>query len=61
MQKFRMQFAVMLVCSATAFSWAGAKDKQKVDGGSEQNQTIVRQVFDELFNKRDFELVNRDL
>src|SRR5215471_12109992 len=59
MQKFRMPFAGMLLCSAMAFAWAGAKDKQKADGGSEQNQTIVRQVFDQVFNKRDFELVNQ--
>ena len=61
MQKFTMKCAVVLVCSATALAWAGGKHKQKAndDNENEGNRTIVSQVFNQLFNKRSFELVNQ--
>lgn len=59
MQKFRMQCAAVLMCSAVAVTWAADKTKQKAGNESEQNKAVVKQAIDEVFNKGRFELVNQ--
>lgn len=57
MQRFTMQCAIVLVCGAMALGWGSDKNKPK--GDSEQNQTVVREVFDDVFNRGNFELIGQ--
>jgi len=59
MRKFRMQYAVVLICSAMAFAWAADKTKQRTGNDQGQNKAVVKQAIDEVFNKGRFELVNQ--
>ena len=60
MQKLRMQCVVVLLSGAVAFG-LGTDRRHKEDKEHEhgQNRGIVQQVFDEVFNKGDFERVNQ--
>ena len=59
MQKFRMRWAAVLVCSAVAFAWGTDKAKQKSGHENEQNKAAVKQAIDEVFNKGRYELINQ--
>src|SRR5262249_62360754 len=59
MQKFRMRWAALLLCSAVAFAWGTDKTKQKSGHENEQNKAAVKQAIDEVFNKGRYELINQ--
>lgn len=58
MRRPGMQFVLLLMCGAIALA-SGPQKERKDRDDSEQSKAVVKQVFEEVVNRGNFELVNQ--